>query len=587
MTVDLTKNLMYVANRDKSLSISGGNILVYGEISLTPGGSVAPKRIITFENNEPNFIPIRPNGIAVQNLSPTHNKVYFANEGTVHNIFPSNEEPKIPPSIFIFEDDFTKDGNTRYKPTGIIQIGNTPDFNLTFSNQPYGIAADIKSGTIHVTDIRANSLFVFSNLDPLPSGQTASLIPSAEIPIRMRGPQWLALDLDGDELFVTSYDTNSIMSFRGVSNITGDAIPVRVLRGKNSKIKQPQGILLVRNQDTDRLYVANEATRSILVFDDARSARGDTPPTFEMKSTAFDFSELRGLAFSQKHDLLYVADKTGKIDIFENVSQLTASSDTSDLTPILTLENSPINQPIGLYVQEVGLTPNDDPLLAGKNILYVADFGNSMVLVFDLEIENIVNNQGTIFSQPTLKMPFRTIESDLPVKFSPKGVFVHEGLDHLYVSSIPTGENSILVFDKASVSNGVVTPVQHIVGDQTGLQSPFGIIVTSFEFLPDLEKTRVVANPAIIASDGIEESIITVTALDTMNNPFPGLSIVLSSDRGGTDTITQPITLTDSNGQVTGTVSSNSPGEAIIHATVNGLAIVKSTATITFSETQP
>ena len=595
MSIDLTNDLLYVTNRSGEPSIAGGNILVYEKISDSGVAisNYAPARTIQFHNRittPGNFMPIRPNGIAVQNLSPSQNRVYVANEGTVPSIFPGETgDNPIPPSVIIFEDKLTSSGDIRYEPSGIIQVGNQVNFKQDFSNRPYGVSVDSNSDTIHVTDFRANSLFIFSDVGQLPSGQTASLIPSAEIPISMRGPRWLALDLGGDELFVSSFDTNSIMSFRNVSNITGDAIPLWIIRGKNSKIKQPQGILSIRNQDTNRLFVANEATRSILVFDDVSSARGDTAPTFEIKSTAFNFSELRGLAFSKLHDLLYVADKKGKIYIFENVSQLTASSDTSDLTPILTLENSSMDQPIGLYVQEVGLTQNDDPSLAGKNRLYVSDFGYSGVLVFDLEIENIADGTNKSLSSTMV----RTIQSALPVKFSPVGIFVHEGLDHLYVSSIPTvegnqevGESSILVFDKASVSEGIVTPVQHIVGSQTGLQSPFGIVVTSFEFLPDFEKTRVVANPSMVAADGIEESTITVTALDAMNNPFPGVSIVLSSDRGNTDTITQATTITDSNGQVTGTVSSNSPGEAIIHATVSGLVRVENTATITFLETQ-
>src|SRR3972149_251149 len=62
---------------------------------------------------------------------------------------------------------------------------------------------------------------------------------------------------------------------------------------------------------------------------------------------------------------------------------------------------------------------------------------------------------------------------------------------------------------------------------------------------------------------------IPVTVRDSGNNLIQGATVVLSSNRGATDTFTQPVGTTDANGQITGAVKSVTSGNATISAGVN------------------
>ncbi|MGH7567794.1 MAG: Ig-like domain-containing protein [Gemmatimonadales bacterium] len=92
-------------------------------------------------------------------------------------------------------------------------------------------------------------------------------------------------------------------------------------------------------------------------------------------------------------------------------------------------------------------------------------------------------------------------------------------------------------------------------------------------------QSTVTAAPGTIpASSGSSQSIITVTARDSVGNPIAGAAVLLTSTGSGT-TLTQPGP-TDATGVATGTLSSTVAQAKIVSATIGGVAITQ-TATVT------
>jgi len=113
---------------------------------------------------------------------------------------------------------------------------------------------------------------------------------------------------------------------------------------------------------------------------------------------------------------------------------------------------------------------------------------------------------------------------------------------------------------KVLVPQGAVTGlVQVIKSDQTVIDIGIFTVTTTIPAqLPSLSKSKVEANPTIIPADGRTTTTITVTLVDENNNPVAGKAVALMSNVSQ-DAITQPSSLTNSNGQTSGLVSSTPP----------------------------
>ena len=106
--------------------------------------------------------------------------------------------------------------------------------------------------------------------------------------------------------------------------------------------------------------------------------------------------------------------------------------------------------------------------------------------------------------------------------------------------------------------------------------SPVVFTATATPGPVDAGASRVGADPErITASGGSSRSTITVTARDAFDNPIPGLAVTLSASGAGT-TLTQPADPTGADGTTTGLLSSTSPGDHVVSATIAGTAITQS-----------
>ena len=95
---------------------------------------------------------------------------------------------------------------------------------------------------------------------------------------RLNWPAGLAFDASRRELFVANDIDHSILVFR--EDAQGDAAPVRVLRGPRTSLRYPAGLFL--DPRHGELWVANYGNHSLTVY--AATAAGDTPPLRVIRS---------------------------------------------------------------------------------------------------------------------------------------------------------------------------------------------------------------------------------------------------------------------------------------------------------------
>jgi uncharacterized repeat protein (TIGR01451 family) len=84
----------------------------------------------------------------------------------------------------------------------------------------------------------------------------------------------------------------------------------------------------------------------------------------------------------------------------------------------------------------------------------------------------------------------------------------------------------------------------------------------------DPGRSWVTVNPPVVDADGVATSTVTTTLRDSTDQPVPGRTILLSSDRGPADAFQQPASATDSSGVAIGTVRSSVSGIATITARI-------------------
>jgi|SRR3989339_160204 len=108
----------------------------------------------------------------------------------------------------------------------------------------------------------------------------------------------------------------------------------------------------------------------------------------------------------------------------------------------------------------------------------------------------------------------------------------------------------------------------------------FSITGVAATFSPTL--STLVATPTSVVANGTATTTVTVTAKDDAGALLSGKTVVLTSSRGTSDTITPATATTSSTGVATFTVKSSTAGMSTYTATVNGTGL-SGTATVSFT----
>ncbi|HEX5132820.1 MAG TPA: Ig-like domain-containing protein [Candidatus Krumholzibacteria bacterium] len=138
----------------------------------------------------------------------------------------------------------------------------------------------------------------------------------------------------------------------------------------------------------------------------------------------------------------------------------------------------------------------------------------------------------------------------------------------------------------SGVASGVVTntkaetvSVSASINDQP-LTSPAASV--TFTAGPVSGATSIVDATTPVTANGSSVSTVTVTARDANNNPIAGQNVTLSVSPSANAILNQPGGVTNSLGQVTGTLTSTVPGLRTVKANVEGTAVVDS-AVVSFT----
>ncbi len=127
-----------------------------------------------------------------------------------------------------------------------------------------------------------------------------------------------------------------------------------------------------------------------------------------------------------------------------------------------------------------------------------------------------------------------------------------------------TGSFTSLVDDRITTN---VAAMGTINGDADGDATDGNIREVTVITNADAMLSTVVVDPDIVIADGVSISNVTVTLIDGNGQPVPGKQVILTTDRGVLDIITQPVGLTQADGVARGVIRSTTRGVSTLTAT--------------------
>ncbi|MCL5006970.1 MAG: peptidoglycan-binding protein [Patescibacteria group bacterium] len=335
-------------------------------------------------------------------------------------------------------------------------------------------------------------------------------------------PRYTAIDQVNHRLFVSDWENERVLVYQLDSNgnltTTTPAYVLGEISFTNATGGCAQGLMwqpegLAYDPVNSRLFVADTGNARVLVFNVATStiSNGENASyvlgqvNFTSRSGALSQSGMAspyGLAYDQNDSRLFVADSyynrvlvfnvaTSTISNNENASYVLGQS--SFTTDVATTTQSGLNAP---------LTVSYDPTFSR---LFVADYGNNRVLVFNAATSTISNNENASYvlgQTGFTNNGSATTQSGLR---NPRDLAYDSINARLFVSDSPN--NRVLVFNVATstISNGenasyVLGQVNFVAAasaaSQSGMTSPIGLAydsTTSRLFVVDTNNSRVLA----------------------------------------------------------------------------------------------
>lgn len=242
IAVDMARNQIYVAN---ALTDS---ILIFSNARSATGGDAPDRTIIGAPLSKPSSLFI----------DVVNNRLYVAN--TNGN------------SVLIYDNASIL--NNSVAPTRTL-AGVT-----TTLNAPTGIYVDTTRNLLYVANGSSQAL-VFNNSVIVPGNN--NLAPLRTITI-LSNSAGIFVDVLADRLYVSNTANNSIHIFDAASKANSSSVPDRILSGGSSTLNIPRDIFV--DTASDKLYVANFGSNSVLVFGNASTTANPAAPTRNLTLTA-------------------------------------------------------------------------------------------------------------------------------------------------------------------------------------------------------------------------------------------------------------------------------------------------------------
>lgn len=197
------------------------------------------------------------------------------------------------------------------------------------------------TGKLYVTNDAANSIVRFDNAFTA-TGNVTPAVTISGAATQLNNPQYIFLDATSNRLFVANTNSSSILVFDNMSTLNGNVSPTRVIT--SASLATPTDVALDKGRDL--LYVAD--TNSVLVFAGASTANGTTVPVRTLQP---GFTP-GALLIDAANDRLFAADPvTNSINVFEGASTL---SGLVLVTRRLVGSSTQLAQPFGLQIDSAG-----------------------------------------------------------------------------------------------------------------------------------------------------------------------------------------------------------------------------------------
>jgi len=238
-------------------------------------------------------------------------------------------------------------------------------------------------------------------------------------------------------LYVANQTSNAVTAYAPDGN--GDVAPSVTIAGASTGLDQPLGIV---RDATGRLYVTTFNPRSVRVF--AAGGNGNVAPIRVITGTNTHLGQAIGLALDAT-GRLYVSNGGDTITIY-------AAGATGNVAPVA--------------------------MIAGSNARLSGPYGIAFDATGRLYVANALTNRLTIYAQNASgnMAPVDTIVGASTQLNGPAGLAFDAG-GRLFVSNANgTSPNQRITVYSAGAS-GNATPIAIIMGANTGLDSPVGIVV--------------------------------------------------------------------------------------------------------------
>ncbi len=299
---------------------AGHRLLIYND-AASVSGSALPNRVVAGGLTTLSG----PRGIAVD---MARDQIYVANY--------------LNDSILVFHNARTVTG------------GDAPNRMITGAplSRPSALFMDMVNNRLYVVNTNGNSILIYDNASTLNGGVAPSRTLTG-VATTLSAPIGIYVDTTRNLLYVSN-GNNQILIFSNAASVTGNVVPARTVAGLSSS----GGIYV--DVMTDRLYVANMGTNAIVVFNNASTANGSPTPDRTLSGGGTQLNQPRDLFVDTGTDRLYVANfGSNSILIFDNASTVTNSA-----VPSRNLSLTASTSPWSIYVDVtpvvIGSTANLD-----------------------------------------------------------------------------------------------------------------------------------------------------------------------------------------------------------------------------------
>ncbi len=245
------------------------------------------------------------------------------------------------------------------------------------------------------------------------------------------------------KLYVSDQTGNAILRFDSALTATGNIQPNAVISGANTGLNAPQFMAI--DTAADRLFVANGAGSSVLIWDAASTLNGNIAPTRSISGPNTGLIAPIGIALDAGRELLYVADGS---QVFVYSPASTANGNATPVRDII-IGGSNLN---GLLLD------------AGNDRLYVSDTATNAIGIFD----NASTLNGTVTST-------RAIAGASTGLATPSGMALDLS-GNLVVANQANG--TLTVYAGAATANGNLAPIANVTGANSTLSAPGQVILT-------------------------------------------------------------------------------------------------------------